>query len=78
MYQTTQQQMQNAIKGAWNLPHLTQQYDPRSIHSANGDYSTFNKTQCNETRYLKHLTDTRVTYIMRSNKEFSMGNVPSK
>ena len=38
----------------------------------------FNKTQCNETRYLKHLRDTRVVEIMRPFGKLPMGNVPSK
>jgi hypothetical protein len=61
------------LKGTWNLPNL-----PKDAQLPPSDALHFNKTQCNETRYLKHLKDTRVTYIMRSNKEFSMGNVPSK
>ena len=56
--------------GTWNLPHLPKANPDDQLH--------FNKTQCSETRYLKHLKDTRVVHIMRSNKEYSMGNVPSK
>ncbi len=56
--------------GTWNLPNLPKMNPDDQLH--------FNKMQCNETRYLKHLKDTRVVHIMRSNKEYSMGNVPSK
>ncbi len=69
-------QKPQTMKGTWNLPNL--QRDMSGSQTASTDYLNFNKTQCNETRYLKHLKDTRVTYIMRSNKEYSMGNVPSK
>lgn len=68
LYQTHSKPVSGNPKWGASLPSL-----PKDASQLD-----FSKTQCNETRYLKHLKDTRVVFIMRSNKEFSMGNVPSK
>ena len=52
------------LKGTWGTQGAS---TPASV-----DPLHFNKTLCNETRYLNHLKDTHVVHIMRSNKEYSM------
>ncbi|TNV76144.1 hypothetical protein FGO68_gene4668 [Halteria grandinella] len=64
------------------IVHQTTSYTSQTTYFPNMDqqvvHGDFNKTQCHETRFLKHLKDTRVVEIMRPMNKFPMGNVPNR